>query len=83
MIPRGCRKTGNIGGVQRKLPKDESHPDCAISSDKSNVAPLDLQSAILVVVSVVSHVSECSTIHTAFALTFFSSFRSSDLSQSI
>jgi hypothetical protein len=51
----------------RKLPKDESHPVCAIPSDKSNAAPLDLQSWILVV-PLVSHVSECSTIRTAFAL---------------
>ena len=51
----------------RKLPKDESHPVRAISSHKSNAAPLDLQSWILVD-PLVSHVSECSTIRTAFSL---------------
>src|SRR2546423_13937683 len=50
----------------RILPKDESHPVCAISSHKSNAAPLDLQSWILVV-PLVSHISKCSTIRTAFA----------------
>ena len=51
----------------RQLRKDRSHPVCAISSDKTNAAPLDLQSWILVA-SLVSHASECWTIRTAFAL---------------
>lgn len=49
----------------RKLPKDESNLACAISSDNST-PPLNLQSWI-VVVPLVSHVSVCSTIRTAFA----------------
>src|SRR6266566_6328920 len=56
-----------VTGVRRKLPKDESHPVCAISSDTSNPAPFDLQAWILVV-PLVPHVSECSKIRTAFAL---------------
>ena len=51
----------------RQLRKDRSHPVCAISSDKTNAAPLDLQSWILVA-PLVSHASECWTIRTAFAL---------------
>jgi hypothetical protein len=65
MVESSNRKLSVV--CSRKLAKDESHPVCAISSDKSNAAPLDLQSWILVV-PLVSHVSECSTIRTAFAL---------------
>ena len=67
MVPGFVGKQETVSGVQRKFPKDESHPVCAISSDKSNAGPLDLQSWILVV-PFVSHVSECPTIRTAFAL---------------
>jgi hypothetical protein len=49
------------------LRKNRSHPVCAISSDKTNAAPLDLQSWILVA-PLVSHALECWTIRTVFAL---------------
>ena|GEM_PF-4955166 len=51
----------------RQLRRDRSHPVRAISSDKTNAAPVDLQSWILVA-ALVSHASECWTIRTAFAL---------------
>ncbi len=49
MVPGLSAKRKLLVVCSRKLPKDESHPVCAISSDKSNAGPLDLQSWILVV----------------------------------
>jgi hypothetical protein len=61
-------KPETASDVQTNLPKDGSHPGSAIFSDKRNAAPpLDLYSWILLV-PLVSHVSECSTIRIAFAL---------------
>jgi hypothetical protein len=54
---------------RRESPKDESHPQRHFirQSDNLMLPPLDLQSWILVI-PLVSHVSECSTIRTALAL---------------
>ena len=63
-----CRQSGNYQWrAAEYCLKTNLTPFAPISSHKSNAAPLDLQSWILVV-PLVSHVSECSTIRTAFAL---------------
>jgi hypothetical protein len=64
---RECRPSGTASGVQPKiLLKTNLTPSEPFHRTKFNT-PLDLQSSILIV-PLVPHVSECSTIRTAFAL---------------